>query len=121
MYDSNQYWNSKAILHHATSNLEWGRAKEIRSISTRFVGPITLYTEGSLTPEILDSSFDFSQKVRALSNQDALKITMNWLKRGVEYNEPYDRFIASWISFNALYSFYYKGSANHPDSQKMKF
>lgn len=94
--------------------------KELGLSVTRFVGPITLRAQGSLTPDNLDSSFDFLQKVDALPNRDAFKVTMNWFKRGVDYKEPYDRFIALWISFNAFYNLYYRGSVNDPDPNKMR-
>lgn len=87
---------------------------------TRSVGPFKLYAESSLTSENLDSSFDFYRKVNALSNQDAVRLTMNWFKRAFDYREPYDRFIALWISFNAFYNLYYGKSVNDADSEKMR-
>lgn len=87
---------------------------------TRSVGPIVLYAEGTLTSDNLDSSFEFFQKVDALSNRDSVRLTMNWFKRGLDYREPYDRFIAFWISFNAFYNLFYKGSVDDADSYKMK-
>ena len=87
---------------------------------TRSMGLSKLYAEGRLTSENLDSGFDFYRRVNALPNQDAVRLTMNWFKRAFDYLEPYDRFIALWISFNAFYNLYYGGSVNDADAEKMR-
>lgn len=97
--------------------------KELRKkglpVTRKIPHPLVLRVQRPITPQHLDSSFGFLQRVGALPNRDAFRVTMNWFKRGVDYDEPYDRFIALWISFNALYNLYYPKSVDDTDTAKM--
>lgn len=90
-------------------------AEELRKIGkpipTIFAGPYVLRSETKLTPKELDLSYQMLTRIAKDSNNRALGVTLRWYRSAMEYRDPYDTFIALWISFNSFYNLYYNGSA----------
>jgi len=87
---------------------------------TRNIGPITLYASRDLTANDLDLSYAFFEKVKVNPNVKELLLAMNWFQRATAYRDPYDRFIAFWISFNAFYNLFYPNPSTDDDATKME-
>ena len=85
-----------------------------------YIGPLVLFAEAKLTPKELDLSYQMLTQVAKSPKSGALRVTLRWYRRAMEYRDPYDTFIALWISFNSFYNLYYSGP-EVDDATKMEY
>lgn len=68
----------------------------------------------------IEHSYTLFKNIDEHEKRDSLGITLRWYIRAIEYDEPYDKFIALWISFNSLYNIYYEG-LSYRDADKIDY
>ncbi len=72
---------------------------------------ITVHVFISIYKDDLEQSKYISKKINKRKDVTLLNKIISWYRKGLASQDPYDRFIYSWIAFNALYNHLGKGKS----------
>jgi len=72
------------------------------------------------TIQDLDQSYTLFEDINKHEKSYNMGRILRWYTRALEYDDPYDKFIALWISFNSFYNLYYIGPSDK-DAAKIDY